>query len=341
MNRKLLWTFVATLALAAVVLGYRRLGPPGEWIGGSREPVVPWDPIPDPAAPRPANIPPAEVEPRVLFELPRFGEGLAFDRAGNGYVSCDGRVLRFTPAGEHAAWAETGGTPWGHDVKPDGTHLVCDPKRKAVLHLDAEGNELGIASAGLPDFPLRFPNDVCADVDGGFYFTDPSDEGSDENPIGRLYHVDERGRTRLIDSGLAYPNGLLLAPDGIRLFVAECWHNRIHVYRLAGPGRPVSKRVFADLPTRDGDTEQTDNQPDGLAIDAEGNLHVGHWGMSRVQVLDPSGRLIRSYRTGLVNTANVFLAGPRGDQLIVTGGLRDEPDSPGAVVLFDLVSHPD
>ncbi|MEX0700765.1 MAG: SMP-30/gluconolactonase/LRE family protein [Planctomycetales bacterium] len=266
--------------------------------------------------------------------MEKFGEGLVFDADGWGYVSTGDRIERFTLAGERSTWAVTGGMPLGHVIQPDGTHLVCDVERRAVLHIAADGRELGVASSGTPDFPLRRPNDVELDAHGGFYFSDSAMESNDEHRVGRIFHVDAAGVTRLFDSRLANPNGLALSLDGARLLAAEDWLNRIHEYRLTGPGRAASKRVFANLPAKQGD--QLGNQPDTLRLDAEGNLLVAHFGMKRIQVLDRGGRLVGSIPSGMWNTGGLAFAGPERELLFVSGGNDHDLHTPAVLVRIDL-----
>jgi len=53
---------------------------------------------------------------------------------------------------------------------------------------------------------------------------------------------------------------------------------------------------LAELPAKDTSTGQIDNQPDGMCLDAAGNLYVAHYGMKQVQVLSPEGKLIARYQ---------------------------------------------
>ena len=128
--------------------------------------------------------------------------------------------------------------------------------------------------------------------------------------------------------GLAYPNGIVLTSNRRRLLVAESQKNRILFYEVLSPGKVGPMQVFADLPSKEG--EQIDNQPDGICLDAAGNLYVAHYGMRQVQVLDPEGKLIRRYPGGNLTTSNCAFGGPKLDQLFVTGR------RPGALFRLDL-----
>jgi gluconolactonase len=243
-----------------------------------------------------------------------------------------GHIYRIGASGEAKIWAETG-APNGHKILGDGTHLVCDGSQRAVLRLDAEGKVTGKASAECDGKPLRAPNDLTLDAKGGFYFTDPG--GSNlKNPIGTIHYVDARGRTHLVAEGLAFPNGIALRPDGKTLLVGESNHNRILSYEIVSPGRVGKMRVFANLPLKEG--EQIANEPDGMCLDAEGNLYVAHYGMRQVQVLSREGKILRRYGAGNLTTSNVAFGGERMDQLYVTGALGEEKGSKGGLFRLDL-----
>ncbi|HUQ68625.1 MAG TPA: SMP-30/gluconolactonase/LRE family protein [Planctomycetaceae bacterium] len=273
------------------------------------------------------------VQPVKLLEVHAYCEGVVFDHAGRGYVSHGDRITQFTVDGQSKVWATTG-APNGHKVLADGTHLVCDASRHAMLKLSADGQLLPNASDVCDSKPLRGPNDLTLDTpNGGFYFTDPGESGL-KNLIGTIHYVDRAGKTSLCAGGLAFPNGIVITPDGKRLLVAESQKNRVLEYPVLSPGKLGEQKVFADLPAKSG-PEQIDNQPDGMCLDAAGNLYVAHYGMKQVQVLDPSGKLIRRYGGGNVTTSNVAFGGPKRDQLFVTGGLGAEAGK-GGLFRLDL-----
>jgi gluconolactonase len=281
------------------------------------------------------ELPPSEaVETVEMFRVPRYCEGVCFDHAGNGYISWGQAITRFSLDGKHSVWAETG-APNGHKVLADGTHLVCDASHHAVLHLAPDGKQLEPASKACDGKPLRGPNDLTLDTaNGGFYFSDPGGSGLN-NLIGTIHYVDRAGQTHLLDGGLAFPNGIVLAPDGKQLYLAESQRNRVLVYEVIAPGKLGERKVFADLPTKDPAQGQIDNQPDGMCLDAAGNLYVAHYGMKQVQVLDPTGKLIRQYGGGNVTTSNVAFGGPNMNQLFITGGIGPEAGE-GGLFRIDL-----
>jgi gluconolactonase len=269
-----------------------------------------------------------EVRPDLVLKTGDYTEGVVVDHDGNLYFSREKIITRMKQDGTEAtAWAETG-APNGHKILADGTHLVCDASRHAVLHLGHDGRVIKNASDSSDGKPLRGPNDLTLDTsNGGFYFTDPG--GSDENNrIGTIHYVDRAGKTTTVATGLAFPNGIALRPDGSELLVAESKRNRILLYPVESPGKLGEQKVFVNLPAKG--PEQTDNQPDGICLDAAGNLYVAHYGMRQIQVIDPQGRIIRRYPGGNLTTSNVCFAGPNMTRLFATGG------EPGGVFKLDL-----
>lgn len=264
-----------------------------------------------------AGLPEArDVVPVEVLRVPQYCEGIVFDAAGNGYVSMTmaKTIVRFQPDGKSATWAQTKG-PNGHRIQLDGTHLVCD--LAAVLHLDASGQLLDKASEGCDGKPLCAPNDLTLDPAGGFYFTDP---GMDAKFNGAIHYVDRAGKSHRLLDGMKFPNGIVLRPDGKSLLVSESGRNRVLSFAVESPGKIGPLQVFCDLPAKG--PGQIDNQPDGMCLDADGNLYVAHYGMRQVQVLDPRGRLVRRYAAGNLLTSNVAFGGPNADDLYVTGGVE-------------------
>jgi gluconolactonase len=287
-----------------------------------------WSGVLAPPRATAADLPPEnDVKPIEVVRTGDYSEGVVADHEGNLYFSHDKIVTKVTSEGKATTWAATG-APNGHKVLADGTHLICDASRHMLLHLDAAGNELKPAASESDGKPLRGPNDLTLDpLSGGVYFTDPASSDV-EHADGTIHYLDSHGTCHTIAKGLAFPNGIVIRPGGKELLVGESKRNRILAFPVLEPGKLGEYRVLVDLPEKG--PGQIDNQPDGIALDAEGNLFVAHYGMRQIEVISPEGKLLRRYPGGNLTTSNVAFAGPNMDRLYVTGG------TPGALFRIDL-----
>jgi gluconolactonase len=278
-----------------------------------------------------SHLTPSQAQPVEVARSNTFSEGPVFDDAGHLYFSHRDGISRLSPDGRLTPWIEDSKAGYnGHKVLPDGVHLVCASGLSAVVRLDAQGRTLGKAAAECDGRPLRAPNDLTLDRKGGFYFSDPG--GSRTAPIGTVHYVDRDGRVRLAAGGMWVPNGLVLSPDGSVLYVAETLPNRIVKFPVLPSGLLGPMEILARLPSREGHQAE----PDGLAVDTDGNLYVAHLGMSAVQVLAPDGRLLRSLPAGNYDVSNLVFGGPNLDQLYVTGATGHRTNTPGRVYRLDL-----
>ncbi len=267
-----------------------------------------------------------EITLEELARFPSFTEGIVFDENGNAYVSelKGGLVYKMTPAGSVEPWVSME-RPNGHKIRADGTHLVCDAEQKAVVLISPEGEILAKRFDQFDGRPINGPNDIALDENGrGFYFTDPEGSWTD-NPVGAVYYVDENDDMSLLVDTLAYPNGVVLDAEKNRLFVSESGLNRILVFPLLTPGIVGPAEVFIDLPKST--LEDYFFAPDGMIVDESGNLFVAHFGMESILVINPSGQIIRSYKTGIAGPTNVVMRELNGSRAMYVTGAVSHPDS--------------
>ena len=269
-------------------------------------------------------------EPVLVAEVDEFTEGPVFDADGNLFFTHGNFVSKITPDGHQTLWCETAGAN-GHKVEPSGEHLLCEPGAHRIIRLTSDGNILGVAAELCQGEPLRAPNDLTLSSEGGWYFSDPG--GSRDAPVGTVHYVDPAGEVHLAAGGLLVPNGLVLSPEGSLLYVTETVLNRVLVYPVESPGKLGPMRVFADLP---GKPDGAEASPDGMTVDDEGRLYVAHLGMSSVEMLSPSGELLRSLPGGAYDVSNLTF-GPTGfDQLWITGAAGHRSKGQGRVSRLDL-----
>jgi sugar lactone lactonase YvrE len=141
----------------------------------------------------------------------------------------DGRILAIDPAtGFETQVADTEGRPLGLEHHPGGGYVVCDAHRGLLRLADDGTTEVLVES--FDGELLLFCNNAAVAADGTIYFTDSSTKFSIEHwkadliehrPTGRLFRRDPDGAVTLLLAGLAFANGVALAPDESFVVVAE------------------------------------------------------------------------------------------------------------------------
>jgi gluconolactonase len=165
----------------------------------------------------------------------------------------------------------------------DGSIYACDYGLGAIVRFTSDGN-CSLVIKGYERKSFNRPNDLAFDPQGNLYFTDPKSYGADMKD-GRLFaYFAEQKRLVLLKDSLAFPNGIAFSADGKSLYVCESALARILQFRVLDDGTIDEASVFIVLPGGD---------PDGIALDVNGNLYVAHFGSGTVFVLSPDGEILR------------------------------------------------
>jgi gluconolactonase len=256
---------------------------------------------------------------KVLDGL-HFPEGPAWDGNGSLYVSsCYGgyitkitgeESLKFVDSSNTANLKQTNGLT----VYKDGNIYACDYGLGAILKINLNG-ESEVFIDGFEGKRFNRPNDLAFDAAGNLYITDPKSYGKDKLD-GRVFRINiESKEVTLIEDSLAFPNGIAFSLDGKKLFVCESAKNRILVYDINEDGSISNKNVFAELPGGD---------PDGLALDSQGNLYAAHFGGGAIFIFSPDRKLINKITTPGLKPSNVEFGGDDMKTLFIT---EDETNS--------------
>jgi gluconolactonase len=204
---------------------------------------------------------------------------------------------------------------------PGQTILLADHGNRAIASLDLATRQKTMLATRYQGRRLNSPNDLVRAADGAIYFTDPPYglEGLNQSPLKEqphngVYRLDPDGNVTLIDDSLTFPNGILLSPDGRTLYVANSDPERAIwvAYTLDAQGNAASRRIFADATAEVGDARP--GLPDGMAIDAEGNLFAT--GPGGVIVFAPDGTRLGRIETGTA-VANCTFGGADGRTLFL------------------------
>jgi gluconolactonase len=190
--------------------------------------------------------------------------------------------------------AHLGGGPNGAAVGPDGMIYVCnnggfiwteadgitrpigtpdDYVTGSIQRVDPNTGAFDTIYVSCDGQPLRGPNDIVFDADGGFYFTDLGKSTPEYVHHGAFYYAKADGSSiRRVHAPMITPNGIGLSPDGKTVHVAETRTGRVWSYDLIAPGE-IAPLPF-DMPGRLVTTLPDFQLLDSLAVQADGHICV-------------------------------------------------------------------
>lgn len=242
-----------------------------------------------------------------------FVEGPAWDRRNGRLLFSDirgDRVLELDAEEVVATWLEPSRRANGLVFDRDGNLYACQGGARRVVRIAADGGVTVLAER-FNGKRLNSPNDLALDDQGGLYFTDPRYGRADdlEQDAMAVYYVAREGTiTRVLDE-LPRPNGIVVARDGSGLYVANPNAREIRFYPILSPGVLGRGRALFQ-----GDRDIDGAGPDGMAIDAAGNVYTT---FSGIVVLRPDGTLVERIAIP-ERPANCTFGGADGRTLFVT-----------------------
>ncbi len=202
-------------------------------------------------------------------------------------------------------FTKTNGMTFGKD----GALYACDFGRKAILRFDVEKKTSTVYAELTDGKKLNGPNDLAFDAKGNLYFSDPGKYSRTERNGGVYRVAAGTKKLELMKDDLGFPNGLCFTKDGRTLFLAESAFERVLKIAVGEDGALGETTVFAEMPGGD---------PDGMAMDVEGNLWVAHFGGHAIRVYGPDGKLLEKIDVPGKKPSNVEFAGPDMKTLYVT-----------------------
>ncbi|NDA78095.1 MAG: SMP-30/gluconolactonase/LRE family protein, partial [Actinobacteria bacterium] len=241
-------------------------------------------------------------------------------------------ITRVRPDGTKETIAEIVGGPNGAAIGPDGALYLCnnggcftevdfgglsfpgpfDPSRYSggrIQRVDLSTGKVQDLYTTCDGRPLRAPNDLVFDNNGGFYFTDHGirDLGARTSDLTGIYYAKADGSSIVeVDFPAESPNGIGLSPDGKKVYWAETHTGRVFQRDIVSPG------VLS--PTMPGDTSAVlCGLPglqllDSLAVDGAGNVCVATLVNGGITVIAPNGEILRHIPTGDLLTTNICFA---------------------------------
>jgi len=191
----------------------------------------------------------------------------------------DGQVYVVTPEGKVTEHARTGGFSGGIALDAAGACFVCNTPGR-IVRVNADGT-WEIFADHVAGRPMRVPNFPVFGPDGSLFV---SDSGGWDTADGVIYRFSPDGTGEVFHHGpFHYANGLALDASAEFLYVVESARHGVVRLRVAAGREAVLEPVCVPGAIR--------WVPDGLALDADGNLYVTAYGSDRIYRLDPGGHL--------------------------------------------------
>jgi len=212
----------------------------------------------------------------LLWSDGEFTEGPALAPDGSIVFSDIGnRMMRFDPkSGKVSVYRDPSGCSNGLKFDAKGRLVACEEKstgghrRISITETDGTVRTLTDRWEG-----KRFnsPNDLAIDPAGNIYFTDPRYGGNDPRDLDfeGVFLVRPDGKVTLATRDVQKPNGIIAAPDGKTVYVADNNPKGVlHLlsFRVAADGTLTDKKVLYDFKTGRG--------IDGMTLGRDGLIYA-------------------------------------------------------------------
>ena len=260
----------------------------------------------------PSAILPELSAQNVLNARARLGEGPLWDG--------DQQVLYWVDILNHRVhvFEPSSGDDCHWDVGDMGSAMALMQGNKLLVAMGNRIASLDLSSGAVEtlhtvefDAPGTRFNDGKCDPQGRFWIGSMSPE----NPgHAALYRYDPNGSMRTMVTELTISNGLGWSPDGGTFYLTDSPQRKIFAYRFDGATGEISDRTVAiDL-----GNEAEAVEPDGLTIDAEGNIWTALWDGGCLACFNPTGEALGRVKLPVPRPTCPTFGGPNLSTLYVT-----------------------
>ncbi|MGV9481759.1 SMP-30/gluconolactonase/LRE family protein [Gordonia aichiensis] len=213
--------------------------------------------------------------------------------------------------------------PSGLGWLPDGRLLVVSMKDRAILRVEDDGSV--VVHADVSEHVTGHPNDMVVDDKGRAWLGNFGFDlmaGADLDTAS-LLRIDADGTVTSVASGLYFPNGSVVTPDGTTLIVDETFGNRISAFTIGADGSLGERRDWARFGGQPSSPSLADAlgmsvvAPDGCGLDAQGCLWVADAVGNRVIRVREGGEIVDEIAVGTGAYA-CMLGGTAGNTLFIS-----------------------
>ncbi|MFO0954177.1 MAG: SMP-30/gluconolactonase/LRE family protein, partial [Isosphaeraceae bacterium] len=252
------------------------------------------------------------------------------------------KILAMSPAGVVSVFRADSGRTNGNTFDAQGRLISCEGAeqgpggRRRIVRTDMTTGQVEVLTEMYQGRRYNAPNDVCVDVKGRIWFTDPyygEDRASLEMGAEAVYRIDPDGKVARVISQpeIERPNGLAITPDAKTLYLIDSnskpgGNRKVWAFEIADDGTPVKgkQRLVYDFGRGRGG--------DGMRLDVEGNLWIAA-GIAvprtsaesadvppGLYVISPAGQLLGRIPVPEDVITNLAFGGPDRKTVHVTAG---------------------
>lgn len=211
-----------------------------------------------------------------------------------------GGVFRRNPGGTVDTLLPERKNVGGIAFNEDGRLIVSGP---SISLWDEHTGRMRNLVDGYEDKKLGVFNDLTVDDYGSVWSGDVGRGGENAgHPIaGDLFRIDPDGTVTQMDEGILGSNGLGFSPDRKLLYYSDSGAKVVYVYDVTAARTLKNRRVFARI---------DDGIPDGLALDAEGNVWLAVVYTSSLVCFRPDGTTLKKAVLPVKKVVSLTFGGP-------------------------------
>jgi D-xylono/L-arabinono-1,4-lactonase len=166
-------------------------------------------------------------------------------------------------------------------------------------------------------------NDIIVTPNGTVFAGTYSDDGKSAG----IYHIALDGTPNCVFRGTGQSNGMAFSPDRSTFYWTDSDGQCIYAFDYEVATDALSnRRVFVSVPKEDG-------IPDGMTVDADGNIWSARWDGSMIREYSPVGEEIDRIVFPVPQVSSCLFGGTNYDELYVTtaGGSEDSNTAKGTL----------
>lgn len=240
-------------------------------------------------------------------------ECIAFDSRGDLWAGGEsGQIYRISADRQVKLVTTMGGFCAGLAFSPDDELFVCNPQH-GVVRVKPTG-EFSVFASAAGSHKLICPNYGVFEAAGNYYVTD---SGNWQKRNGWVLRFTPDGRGQAVAGPFGYTNGLALSADQKSLFMVESDSDSVFRFPVQSDGSLGVQEVYAT---------ECGRFPDGLVLDAEGNLYVCCYASDEIWRISPKREKTLfawdRWAIKLGSPTNLAFGGPQFDELYVANLAR-------------------